>query len=113
MTAAPGGSPPPPPPPPQGGAPPPPPQQGYAPPPPGYGPPPEQGFSGGIKILLYIVCLILGFPIGTIIGIVIYLNNDPAKKQVGKMCIILSFVGIIVSLLCSMFLLGGLMLGLG
>ena len=56
--------------------------------------------SGGMKILLYIVCFILGIPIGTIIGVIFFVSDNPHKKQVGKMCIILSIVGLVIVAIC-------------
>ena len=86
-----------------GQAPPPP----APPPPPVYAPPVPQWepVSGGIKILLYLICFFLGIPIGTIIGVIFYINDNPYKKQVGKTCIILSVVGLVLVLLC-VFVLG-------
>ncbi len=52
--------------------------------------------SSGMKILFYVLSLI--FPIaGFIIGIIYYSKGDPESKHVGKICLILAIVGILVT----------------
>jgi len=52
--------------------------------------------STGMRILFYILSLIIPL-VGFIIGIVYYSKQDPESKHVGKMCIILAVVGILVT----------------
>jgi FlaG/FlaF family flagellin (archaellin) len=52
--------------------------------------------GSGMKILFYILSLV--FPLaGFIIGIIYYSKQDPESKHVGKICIILAVVGILVT----------------
>jgi hypothetical protein len=77
-------------------------QQQYGPQPQPYGQPnqPPQESVGALKYLLYIVSLII-WPIGFIIGIIwLGAGSDPEKKHIGKMCLILAVVGIILDILC-------------
>jgi len=61
---------------------------------------PRQQISDGIKILFYILSFLI-FIVGLIIGLVYYTKDDPESKEVGKMCLILAAVGVLVSLLCG------------
>ena len=63
----------------------------YGGPPP---PPPQPQVSSGWKIAMYLICFILGFPIGTILALVYVRKKDAAA---GKMALILSLVGIIIA----------------
>ncbi|MGG1676935.1 hypothetical protein ACIFOT_14445 [Neobacillus sp. NRS-1170] len=52
--------------------------------------------SGGLKALLYIVSFFIPV-VGIIIGIVWMTDHDPEKKSVGKTCIILGLIMIVLS----------------
>ena len=72
-----------------------------------YGPPPPQSYQqpqqfepvGGLKYVLYILSFISLF-IGFIIFLVWMSDPNPEKRQIGKNCLIISVVGIILSILC-------------
>jgi uncharacterized membrane protein YvbJ len=64
-----------------------------------YGQPMQQqeAVSGGMKILLYILSFLF-WPIGIIIGAIYY--GKPETKEVGKMCIILAILGVVIWVVC-------------
>ena len=64
---------------------------------------PQQKISEGIKIVFYILSFLIWI-VGLIIGLVYYTKDDPESKEVGKMCLILAAIGVIVSITCSTFL---------
>ena len=51
--------------------------------------------SGGMRILFYILSLIIPL-VGFIIGAIYYTRPDPESKHIGKICIILAIVGILI-----------------
>ena len=79
----------------------------YAAPPP---PPPPQGMSSGSKIMWYIICLILGFPIGTILALVVVKKKDASA---GKICLILSLVGVIIACVACLTIFAAYMAAFG
>ena len=64
----------------------------------------QNKISDGLKIVFYILSFLF-FIIGLIIGLVYYTKSDPESKEVGKMCIILGVIGMVVGITCSIFLL--------
>jgi hypothetical protein len=56
--------------------------------------------SDGMKILLYIVSFLFSI-VGIIIGVYYMTKNEPEYKEVGKICLVLGLVGIVVSILCN------------
>jgi len=61
--------------------------------------------SEGMKILFYILSFLI-FIVGIIIGVIYYTKSDPESKHVGKMCIILAIVGVLVWVLCAIAIAG-------
>jgi membrane protein YdbS with pleckstrin-like domain len=61
--------------------------------------------SDGMKILFYILSFVI-FIVGIIIGVIYYSKPDPESKHVGKMCIILAIVGVLVWVLCALAIVG-------
>ena len=61
-----------------------------------YGPP-QAAMSGGMKILLYLLSFIIPI-IGFIIGFIYY--GKPETKEVGKMCVILAVLNIVLTAVC-------------
>jgi zinc-ribbon domain len=59
--------------------------------------PQHEAVSGGMKILLYLLSLIF-WPIGIIVGAIYY--GRPETKEVGKMCIILAILGVVLWVVC-------------
>jgi hypothetical protein len=57
------------------------------------------GVSTGMKIVLYILSFFI-FILGIIIGVIFYSKGDPESKHVGKMCIILAILGVVVGIVC-------------
>jgi hypothetical protein len=57
---------------------------------------PKAEISGGMKILLYVVSFLIPLA-GFIIGIVFYTRPDPQSKHVGKMCIIIGVIAMLVN----------------
>lgn len=51
--------------------------------------------SGGMRILFYILSLIIPL-VGFIIGAIYYMRPDPESKHIGRICIILAIVGILI-----------------
>jgi hypothetical protein len=52
--------------------------------------------SGGMRVLFYILSLMIPL-VGFIIGAICYTRPDPESKHVGKICIILAIVGILIT----------------
>jgi flagellar biogenesis protein FliO len=61
--------------------------------------------SEGMKILFYILSFLI-FIVGIIIGVIYYTKSDPESKHVGKMCIILAIVGVLIWVLCAIAIAG-------
>lgn len=61
--------------------------------------------SEGMKILFYILSFLF-FIVGIIIGVIYYTKPDPESKHVGKMCIILAVVGVLVGIMCAVLIIG-------
>ena len=63
-----------------------------------YGQPmPQPAVSGGLKILLYLLSFFIPI-VGFIIGAIYY--TKPETKEVGKMCIILGVLSIVLVVIC-------------
>lgn len=58
--------------------------------------PPKPPMSTGIKVLLYLVSFFVSIA-GIVIGIVFMMRTDPEEKRVGKICLILGIVSILIS----------------
>ncbi len=56
----------------------------------------QQAISGGMRILFYILSLIIPL-VGFIIGAIYYMRPDPESKHIGKICIVLAIVGILIT----------------
>lgn len=56
--------------------------------------------SDGMKILLYIVSFLFSI-VGIVIGVYYMTKNEPEYKEVGKICLVLGLVGIVISVLCN------------
>jgi len=79
----------------------------HPPTPPAY----VEKISEGMKILLYLVSFFIPI-IGLIIGFIYYSKQDPEFKNVGKTCILLALIPIIVGIVVlSAILMGILALG--
>ena len=61
--------------------------------------------SDGMKILFYILSFLF-FIVGIIIGVIYYSKPDPESKHVGKMCIILAVLGVVIGIVCVVGLAG-------
>jgi len=61
----------------------------------------QEAVSGGMKILLYLVSFFIPI-IGFIVGAIYY--GRPETKEVGKMCVILSILNIVLVVVCSVVL---------
>ena len=64
----------------------------------------EQGGQGSgpgpvLVIILYIMALFLPL-VGIIIGLIYGMSSDPRKKAVGRMCILLGIISIVLSIIC-------------
>ncbi|TDK62274.1 hypothetical protein E2K98_09460 [Bacillus salipaludis] len=55
--------------------------------------------SGGLKALLYILSFFIPV-VGIILGIIWLNDQEPEKKQVGKTCLIVGIVAIVLSCIC-------------
>jgi hypothetical protein len=66
---------------------------------------------GGIRYLLYIISFLFSL-IGIIIGIVLMMSHEPDKKRVGKNCLILGVLSIVIEILCWVFVVAAIMGGL-
>ncbi|HEX9908592.1 MAG TPA: hypothetical protein VGB78_09060 [Thermoplasmata archaeon] len=64
----------------------------------------EEPISSGMKILFYVLSLL--FPIvGIIIGVVLILSkNSPENKHIGKMCIILALIPVLLTVVMALLL---------
>jgi hypothetical protein len=65
--------------------------------------------SEGMKILFYILSFLIPI-IGIIIGIIYYTKPDPESKNLGKMCLLLALVGILIGVVCNFAVLGSMWL---
>jgi hypothetical protein len=59
--------------------------------------PQQEAVSGGLKILLYLLSFFIPI-VGFIIGAIYYVK--PETKEVGKMCIILGIISIVLTAVC-------------
>jgi len=59
--------------------------------------PQQEAVSGGMKILLYLLSFFIPI-VGFIIGAIYY--TKPETKEVGKMCIILGILSIVLVVVC-------------
>jgi hypothetical protein len=55
--------------------------------------------STGVKILFYLLSFFIPI-VGFIIGAIYYTKPEPELKEVGKMCLILAVLSIVISLVC-------------
>ncbi|MDQ6600278.1 hypothetical protein [Bacillus salipaludis] len=55
--------------------------------------------SGGLKALLYILSFFIPV-VGIILGIIWLNDQEPEKKQVGKTCLIVGIISIVLSCIC-------------
>ncbi|WHY91152.1 hypothetical protein QNK12_26515 [Neobacillus cucumis] len=55
--------------------------------------------TGGIRALLYILSFFIPV-VGIILGIIWLNDQDPDKKKVGKTCLIVGVVSIVLSCIC-------------
>lgn len=62
-----------------------------------------------MKILFYILSFLIPI-IGIIIGIIYYTKPDPESKNLGKMCLLLALVGILIGVVCNFAVLGSMWL---
>jgi hypothetical protein len=62
-----------------------------------YGQPMQPAVSGGLKALLYLLSFFIPI-VGFIIGAIYY--TKPETKEVGKMCIILGILSIVLTVVC-------------
>jgi len=60
---------------------------------------PSAQMSGGMKIFLYILSFLIPLA-GFIIGAIYYTKPEPEYKHVGKMCIILGLLAILLVAVC-------------
>jgi hypothetical protein len=76
-------------------------QQPYAPPPAQpYGQPQQFEPVGGLKYVLYILSF-LSLLIGFIIFLVWMNDPNPEKRHIGKNCLLISVVAIVLAILCG------------
>ncbi len=59
--------------------------------------PVRESLSGGVRVLLYLVSFLVPV-VGIILGIVFMVRADPEYKRVGKICLILGVVAIVVEI---------------
>src|SRR5512137_1697216 len=71
--------------------------------------PAQPQISEGMKILFYILSFLF-FIVGIIIGVIYYTKPDPESKHVGKMCIILAVLGVVVGVVCGLAIWGATLL---
>jgi predicted RNA-binding Zn-ribbon protein involved in translation (DUF1610 family) len=55
--------------------------------------------SSGVKILFYLLSFFIPI-VGFIIGAIYYSKPEPEMKEVGKMCLILAVLAIVVTIVC-------------
>ncbi|HEX9909032.1 MAG TPA: hypothetical protein VGB78_11320 [Thermoplasmata archaeon] len=60
---------------------------------------PVEHVSTLVKIIVYLVSFFIPI-IGIILGVVFYVNANPEYKQVGKMCLILAMVAVLIAIVC-------------
>ena len=63
----------------------------------------QPGISEGMKIVFYILSLLI-WVVGIVIGLVYYTKPDPESKHVGKICLILGCVSIVLEIGLSLVL---------
>ena len=78
--------------------------QAPPPPPPSYqapvaAAPASEPVSGGMKILLYLLSFFIPI-VGFIMGFIYYTKTNPQEKAIGKTCIILAIVSIVLTCVC-------------
>lgn len=61
---------------------------------------PVERVSTLVKIIVYLVSIFIPI-IGIIIGIIFYVNPNPEYKHVGKMCIILALLVVLIAVICG------------
>ncbi|MGQ9586944.1 MAG: hypothetical protein ACUVT7_00985 [Thermoplasmata archaeon] len=62
-------------------------------------PQPREEISSGTRILLYLIAFFIPLA-GFIIGVIYYMRPEPAYKHVGKMCILIALLPILIMLMC-------------
>ena len=55
--------------------------------------------SSGVKVLFYLLSFFI-WPIGIIIGAIYYTKPEPELREVGKMCLILAALAIVIGVVC-------------
>ena len=55
--------------------------------------------SSGVKILFYLLSFFIPI-VGFIIGAIYYSKPEPELKEVGKMCLILAVLAIVITVVC-------------
>ena len=67
--------------------------------------PVQQGpmMSDGMKILLYIVSFLFTI-VGIIVGVYYMTKDEPEYKEVGKICLVLGLVGLVIGIMCSLII---------
>jgi hypothetical protein len=56
--------------------------------------------SSGVKILFYLLSFFIPI-VGFIIGAIYYTKPEPELKEVGKMCLILAVLAIVINVVCA------------
>jgi len=67
--------------------------------------------SEGMKILFYILSFLFWI-VGIIIGVIYYTKPDPESKHVGKMCIILAVLSLVLVGICYVVILGAVLISI-
>jgi hypothetical protein len=65
--------------------------------------PRAETISDGMKILFYILSFLIWIA-GIIIGVIYYSKDDPESKQVGKNCIIIAIISLVLGTVCGILI---------
>lgn len=57
--------------------------------------------SDGMKILFYLLSFLIWIA-GIIIGVIYYSKDDPESKEVGKNCIIIAIISLVLGTVCGL-----------
>ena len=67
--------------------------------------------GGALKILLYLASLVI-FPVGIITGVIwLGLGADFEKQRIGKNCLILGIIGIVIGIIAAIVIIGAIASG--